>query len=59
MPEFKPGDRVTVRSGGPIMTVAKIVNDGLVRCVWFPGGPHGPGTDPKSHAFEAEALEAA
>lgn len=33
--EFKPGDLVRLKSGGPVMTVSIIETDGLVRCVWF------------------------
>lgn len=32
--EFKPGDIVQLKSGGPTMTVQEI-DDGGVFCVWF------------------------
>ncbi|MDQ8758129.1 DUF2158 domain-containing protein [Sphingosinicella sp. LHD-64] len=32
--EFKPGDQVILQSGGPYMTVEKVVN-GQASCVWF------------------------
>jgi len=36
MPEqFKPGDVVVLRSGGPSMTVECIEEDGRVSCRWF------------------------
>jgi len=36
MEEFKPGDVVRLKSGGPPMTCEKGVNeDGLVTCEWF------------------------
>lgn len=34
MSEFKIGDVVRLKSGGPAMTVGGLV-DGLVRCIWF------------------------
>jgi uncharacterized protein YodC (DUF2158 family) len=38
--EFKPGDLVRVKSGGPIMTVEQVgitamMNEPAVWCVWF------------------------
>jgi uncharacterized protein YodC (DUF2158 family) len=33
--EFKPGDVVQLRSGGPAMTVDEIDADGEVVCLWF------------------------
>jgi uncharacterized protein YodC (DUF2158 family) len=38
-PQWQPGDLVGVKSGGPIMTVARI-DAGRVFCEWFDGsGP--------------------
>jgi uncharacterized protein YodC (DUF2158 family) len=41
MNEFKPGDVVVLKSGGPKMTVEQVGNDGLQRptvwCDWFEG----------------------
>lgn len=35
MPEFKPGDTVRMKSGGPVMTVHSIQREGDVWCEWF------------------------
>jgi uncharacterized protein YodC (DUF2158 family) len=35
--EFVVGDIVTLRSGGPFMTVQSVY-EGEVTCVWFDGG---------------------
>lgn len=37
MSNFKPGDKVTLKSGGPSMTVNNIsgVNNDIVNCMWF------------------------
>ncbi|MCW0979181.1 DUF2158 domain-containing protein [Agrobacterium sp. BT-220-3] len=32
---FKPGDVVQLKSGGPLMTVAFINEEGKVSCTWF------------------------
>lgn len=37
MADFKPGDRVQLISGGPIMTVEKIDAYEDVVCAWFDG----------------------
>jgi len=52
---FAPSDRVTVISGGPVMTVEKVTNiqgDIRVRCVWF--DDHG---ERKSSCFAPAALK--
>lgn len=32
--EFKVGDVVHLRSGGPSMTVLKVYENGLIDCIW-------------------------
>lgn len=32
---FKPGDEVELRSGGPPMTVSKLIGPDKVDCVWW------------------------
>ena len=50
---FKIGDTVVLKSGGPVMTVTAIDNEGLVVwCAWFDGN------DEKQESFPADALEA-
>ena len=50
---FKIGDTVILKSGGPVMTVTAIDNEGLVVwCTWFDGD------DEKEESFPADALEA-
>ena len=36
--EFKTGDTVQLKSGGPIMTVNSIEKNGEICCQWFLGG---------------------
>jgi uncharacterized protein YodC (DUF2158 family) len=56
MNEFKPGDVVVLKSGGPAMTVESIgrSEDGQprARCTWFEGGKVA------SHLFIMAMLEA-
>ena len=50
---FNIGDTVVLKSGGPVMTVTAIDNEGLVVwCTWFDGN------DEKEESFPADALEA-
>ena len=35
--EFKAGDVVRLKSGGPKMTVVEVRNDGWISCLWFEG----------------------
>jgi uncharacterized protein YodC (DUF2158 family) len=35
MAQFKTGDVVEIKSGGPDMTIREIRNDGLVSCKWW------------------------
>lgn len=53
MAEFKAGDTVRLKSGGPLMTVNKIESGGLVWCDWFDDK-----RSPQSKAFPATSLEA-
>ena len=53
MSEFKAGDVVQLKSGGPNMTVERINDDRSLWCVWFEGGK------PDYKAFPAVALKPA
>jgi uncharacterized protein YodC (DUF2158 family) len=37
--EFKAGDLVKLKSGGPVMTVVEVDEDEVL-CVWFPSDDH-------------------
>jgi uncharacterized protein YodC (DUF2158 family) len=39
MPDFKPGDLVHLKSGGPLMTVNGIEGETIqeIECLWFSG----------------------
>ena len=37
MAEFKVGDIVRLKSGGPKMTVEILLGDGELKCQWFDG----------------------
>jgi uncharacterized protein YodC (DUF2158 family) len=50
MAQFKVGDVVQLKSGGPKMTVEEIRGDGLL-CCWFAGA------EKKFGDFPADALE--
>jgi uncharacterized protein YodC (DUF2158 family) len=49
---FKPGDVVTLRSGGPHMTVETAA--GLIGCVWFPSFDS---SQPQTRMFAADVLK--
>ncbi len=51
--EFKIGDTVQLKSGGPIMTVEHIDEDNYASCVWFEK------SDLKRNAFAAAVLSKA
>lgn len=53
MSQISAGDTVTLKSGGPAMTVTKITKDGEVVCVWFPTTTEGP----KTHIFLPSSLQ--
>lgn len=36
-PAFQKGDVVTLRSGGPKMTVVAVYAEGVAKCAWFRG----------------------
>lgn len=50
--QFKLGDVVRLKSGGPKMTVAEVTNDGYIDCEWF--ADEGP---TYGWLFEPEMLE--
>jgi uncharacterized protein YodC (DUF2158 family) len=51
MEQFKVGDVVQLKSGGPKMTVSELESDNRVFCIWFSGN------DRKSDTFIAQALK--
>jgi uncharacterized protein YodC (DUF2158 family) len=56
MPEqFKVGDIVQLKSGGPKMTVESIESTGAAFCVWFDETPQGSLV--KVHGFHPEVLK--
>lgn len=50
MQAFNVGDKVQLKSGGPVMTVES-VSSGNVTCLWFAG------SESKCQAFPAATLE--
>ncbi len=50
---LKPGDVVRLKSGGPHMTVSKLVNE-YVHCQWFSGARQ---EKMESASFASESLE--
>ena len=53
--EFKVGDRVELKSGGPTMTVSNLNNNGTVHCIWFPSSD---ATVPSGFSFHPATLKA-
>lgn len=53
MSNFKIGDVVQLKSGGPTMTVSETNDAGMAVCTWF-DSEH----ELKEHAFNQEILEA-
>lgn len=51
MRDLEVGDTVMLKSGGPRMTVSRILNRGRVRCDWFDG------QEPKFRTFDPDTLE--
>ena len=35
MPFFKEGDIVQLKGGGPLMTILRIMDDGITECRWL------------------------
>lgn len=48
------GDRVTLKSGGPNMTVTSVGQNGTVQCTWF---PKMDSDTPSQSYFPVEALK--
>ncbi len=51
MEQFKVGDVVRLKSGGPLMTVSEIEEDGKYWCVWFSD------KERKGDTFTGQALK--
>jgi uncharacterized protein YodC (DUF2158 family) len=47
---LKAGDTVELKSGGPLMTVEAVFDDGEVKCVWFAGEKQ------QTHIFAGSSL---
>lgn len=58
MSEFKEGDTVRLKSGGPIMTVTGKQTDGSYWCIWFNQSRDGR-NQVKGFAFKESLLAAA
>lgn len=55
MNEFKEGDTVQLKSGGPVMTVDSDQGDGTVWCIWFSTAKDGT-SEVKGNAFKYSML---
>jgi uncharacterized protein YodC (DUF2158 family) len=53
MPQFRVGDVVQLKSGGPDMTVSHILPSGNMFCVWFDG------SEKREETFPPEGLHLA
>lgn len=53
MPQFKAGDTVRLKSGGPLMTVSDVDSGGYVTCEWFDDK-----NAPQRRSFVTATLEA-
>jgi len=51
MADFKKGDVVMLKSGGPPMTVQSICSDGNLSCTWFIKG------EQKKNDFDPETVK--
>jgi uncharacterized protein YodC (DUF2158 family) len=54
MNQFKVGDMVKLKSGGPKMTVNSILANGKLMCAWFDGT-----NKPNKEQFHPDALKIA
>ena len=52
MAQWKVGDDVILKSGGPTMTVKALKADDMVFCEWFDGK-----NTPQGHVFHADMLK--
>ena len=50
--QFKLGDTVQLKSGGPIMTITEIRENKFIRCKWFDAGG-----DFKADSFPSASLD--
>jgi uncharacterized protein YodC (DUF2158 family) len=54
MAQFKAGDTVKLKSGGPLMTVMQLQNDGDVWCEWFDKSDKPQGKSFPPHSLMAD-----
>jgi uncharacterized protein YodC (DUF2158 family) len=53
MADFKPGETVRLKSGGPLMTVQLVQSDGEIWCEWFDNKE-----EHQQRGFKPSSLEA-